>query len=123
MNPAAQIQTMSTESHPAAPPPVTYPPPMAIRSLRKGVNVAYRQGLAVTGMGLLVLSGPVSIAAPFLPVGLPMAVVGAVLLGRNAVWARRWMESVLARHPRVERLAPDWLMTQVFGRKKRAFTD
>jgi hypothetical protein len=123
MNPAAHIPTMPTESHPVAQPPVTYPPPMTIRSLRKGVNVAYRQGLAAAGLGLIALSVPVGIVTPFVPVGLPMAVVGAVLLGRNAVWGRRWMESVLARHPRVERLAPDWLMTQVFGRKKRAFTD
>lgn len=114
---------MPTESHPVAQPPVTYPPPMTIRSLRKGVNVAYRQGLAATGLGLIVLSVPAGIVTPFVPVGLPMAVVGAVLLGRNAVWGRRWMESALARHPRVERMAPGWLRTQVLGRKKRAFTD
>ena len=114
---------MPTESHPVAQPPVTYPPPMTIRSLRKGVNVAYRQGLAAAGLGLLVLSVPVGILTPFVPVGLPMAVVGAVLLGRNAVWGRRWMESVLARHPRIEKMAPGWLMTQVFGRQKRVFGD
>lgn len=115
------INTMPND--PTTTPPVSYPPPMAIRSLRQGVNVAFRQVLAVSGGALLLLSVPVAIATPFLPVGLPMAVVGAVLLGRNAVWGRRWMEGVLDRHPRIERMAPNWLMTQVFGRQKRVFTD
>jgi len=87
------------------------------------VNVAVRQVLAVTGLGLVVLAIPIGIATPFLPIGLPMAIVGAVLLGRNAVWGRRWMESVMARHPRVEKMAPNWLMKAVFGREKRVFAD
>jgi len=29
------------------------------------------------------------------------------------------MERVLARHPRVERMAPNWLMKAVFGRDKK----
>ncbi len=116
------IQTMSSEQN-QAPQSASYPPPMPIRTLRQGVNVAFRQVLAVSGAGMLVLSVPVGIATPFLPFGLPMAVIGAVLLGRNAVWGRRWMESVMTRHPRIEKMAPNWLMTQVFGRKKRAFTD
>ena len=73
--------------------------------LRNGVNVAFRQILALTG--------------PIIPVGLPIAILGVVLLGRNAMWGRRWMESVLARHPRVERFAPNWLMRLVFGRDKK----
>ncbi|WP_291040702.1 hypothetical protein [Hyphomonas sp.] len=124
MNPAAQIQTMSTESHPAAlPPQPTYAPPMTINVPRQGVNVAARQAMALAGLGLIVLSVPVGFATPNLPVGLPMAVVGAVLLGRNAVWGRRWVEGVLRRYPRFEKLAPNWLMTRVFGREKRVFTD
>ncbi|HRK67862.1 MAG TPA: hypothetical protein PKY73_09940 [Hyphomonas sp.] len=85
--------------------------------------MAVRQVLAVTGLGLVVLAIPIGIATPFLPIGLPMAIVGAVLLGRNAVWGRRWMESVMARHPRVEKMAPNWLMKAVFGREKRVFAD
>lgn len=56
---------------------------------------------------------------PFVPIGLPVVILGVVLLGRNSVWGRRWMESVLARHPRVERFAPNWLMKLVFGRDKQ----
>jgi drug/metabolite transporter (DMT)-like permease len=105
------------------PPEPTYAPPMTINVLRQGVNVAVRQVLAFSGLGLIALSVPVGFATPFLPVGLPMAVVGAVLLGRNAVWGRRWMESVLTRYPRIEKMAPNWLMTRVFGREKRVFAD
>ncbi|MDP1554788.1 MAG: hypothetical protein Q8L84_04940 [Hyphomonas sp.] len=101
------------------PPETNFAPPMAINGLRQGVNVAVRQVLALTGLGLIVLAVPVAFATPFIPIGLPMAIVGVVLLGRNAVWGRRWMESVLARHPRVERMAPNWLMKRVFGRDKR----
>ena len=72
--------------------------------LRNGVNVAFRQILALTGLIMIVV---------------PIAILGVVLLGRNAMWGRRWMESVLARHPRVERFAPNWLMRLVFGRDKK----
>lgn len=101
----------------------SYAPPIPIRALRQGVNVAVRQVLALSGLGLIVLAVPVAFATPFIPIGLPMAIVGVVLLGRNAVWGRRWMESVLARHPRIERMAPKWLMRGVFGREKRVFSD
>ncbi len=111
------------DDHSQPPPETSYAPPMKIHVLRQGVNVAMRQGLALIGLVLIVLAVPVAFATPFIPVGLPMAIVGVVLLGRNAVWGRRWMESVLARHPRIERMAPNWLMTRVFGREKRTFND
>lgn len=101
----------------------SYAPPIPIRALRQGVNVAVRQVLAFTGLGLIALAIPVGLATPFLPIGLPMAIVGAVLLGRNAVWGRRWMESMMQRHPRIEKMAPNWLMRGVFGRDKRDFGD
>ena len=50
--------------------------------------------------------------------GLPFGILGVILLGRNSVWGHRWMESVLKRHPRVERFAPNWLMKLVFAREK-----
>jgi len=100
-----------------------YAPPKPIHVLRNGVNVAARQLLAITGLGMIVLAIPIGIATPILPIGLPMAIVGVVLLGRNAVWGRRWMESILARHPRVERMAPNWLMRSVFGREKRIVSE
>ncbi len=96
---------------------------MKINALRQGVNVAVRQMLALLGLVLIVLAVPVAFATPFIPVGLPMAIVGVVLLGRNAVWGRRWMESVLVRHPRLERMAPNWLMKRVFGREKQVSGD
>ncbi|MBK8196938.1 MAG: hypothetical protein IPK75_01115 [Acidobacteria bacterium] len=105
------------------PPEPAFAPPMPIHVFRQGVNVAVRQALALVGLGLIILAVPVAFATPFIPVGLPMGIVGVVLLGRNAVWGRRWMEGVLARHPRVERMAPNWLMKSVFGREKRVFAD
>jgi hypothetical protein len=83
------------------------------------VGGAFRQILAVLGLLLIIVAIPVGIATPFIPVGLPIAIFGVILLGRNAVWGRRWMEGVLARHPSVERFAPHWLMLLVFGREKR----
>lgn len=113
---------MTHETAPLLSQPV-YLPPKPIHVLRNGVNVAARQVLAVSGLGLIALAIPVGIATPFIPVGLPMAIVGVVLLGRNAVWGRRWMEGVMARHPRLERLAPNWLMRSVFGREKRVVSE
>lgn len=113
---------MPPENAPLLNEPV-YAPPKPIHVLRNGVNVAARQMLAVSGLGMIVLAIPVGIATPFLPIGLPMAIVGAVLLGRNAVWGRRWMEGVMLRHPKVERMAPGWLIRSVFGREKRVLPE
>jgi hypothetical protein len=88
-------------------------------TLRHGVNTAFRQILALTGLIMIAVAIPIAFLTPIIPVGLPIAIVGVVLLGRNAVWGRRWMESVLDRHPRVERFAPNWLMRLVFGRDKK----
>lgn len=105
----------------STPPPTqpTYGVPKPVTVLRDGVNVAVRQVLAIVGLVMIVLSVPIAFMTPLIPVGLPIGIVGVVLLGRNAVWGRRWMESVLVRHPRVERFAPNWLMKMVFGRDKR----
>ena len=75
---------------------------------------------------LVILIGvPLAILTPFpfVPIGLPVVILGVVLLGRNAVWGRRWMERVLERHPTVEKYAPDWLMKLVFGRDKAHMHD
>lgn len=89
-----------------------------IDSFRNGVNVAFRQILALLGLVMIIIAIPIAFVTPLLPIGLPIAIVGVVLLGRNAMWGRRWMEGVLERHPRVERFAPNWLMRLVFGRDK-----
>ncbi|MDX1291876.1 MAG: hypothetical protein R3265_03605 [Hyphomonas sp.] len=87
--------------------------------LRNGVNVAFRQILALTGLIMIIVAIPIAFLTPIIPIGLPIAIIGVMLLGRNAIWGRRWMEGVLARHPRVERFAPNWLMRLVFGRDKK----
>lgn len=111
------------ERPPAEPTGRAYGPPRTIHALRSGVHIAARQLLAITGLGMIALAIPIGMATPFIPIGLPMAVIGVVLLGRNAVWGRRWMESVLRRHPRLERMAPSWLMRSVFGREKKREAD
>ena len=89
-----------------------------IGALRDGVNVAVRQLLALAGLIMIIVAIPIAFITPFIPIGLPMAIMGVVLLGRNAVWGRRWMEGMIERHPRLERFAPNWLMRLVFGRDK-----
>lgn len=90
-----------------------------IDSARKHVGGFFRQMLAVVGLMHIAIAIPVGMATPFLPIGLPIAIIGVILLGRNSVWGRRWMEGIMTRHPRVERFAPNWLMRLVFGRDKR----
>ena len=85
------------------------PPQRPADPLRSGFNTAFRQLLALIGLLMIALS---------IPIGLPFGILGVVLLGRNSVWGHRWMESVLKRHPRVERFAPNWLMKLVFAREK-----
>lgn len=84
------------------------------------VRTLVRQAFAFLGLVLIAVAIPIAFVTPLLPIGLPIAILGVVLLGRNSLWGRRWMEGVLDRHPRVERFAPNWLMKAVFGREKRS---
>ncbi|MEM9573019.1 MAG: hypothetical protein AAF996_16255 [Pseudomonadota bacterium] len=83
------------------------------------VRTLIRQAFALLGLLLIAIAIPIAFVTPLLPIGLPIAILGVVLLGRNSLWGRRWMEGVLERHPRVERFAPNWMMKAVFGREKR----
>jgi len=83
------------------------------------VKTLIRQAFALLGLLLIAIAIPIAFVTPLLPIGLPIAILGVVLLGRNSLWGRRWMEGVLERHPRVERFAPNWMMKAVFGREKR----
>lgn len=83
------------------------------------VRTLVRQAFAILGLILIAIAIPIAFVTPLLPIGLPIAILGVVLLGRNSLWGRRWMEGILERHPRVERFAPNWLMKAVFGREKR----
>lgn len=83
------------------------------------IRTLIRQAFALLGLVLIAVAIPIAFVTPLLPIGLPLAILGVVLLGRNSLWGRRWMEGVMERHPRVERFAPNWLMKAVFGREKR----
>lgn len=85
------------------------------------VRALVRQAFALLGLVMIVVAIPIAFVTPLLPIGLPLAILGVALLGRNSLWGRRWMEGVLERHPRVERFAPNWLMKAVFAREKRAY--
>ena len=93
-------------------------PPFGI--VGQGMRTLIRQFFALVGLLMIVIAIPIAFVTPILPIGLPIAIIGVVLLGRNSIWGRNWMERVLARHPRMERFAPNWLMKAVFGRAKRS---
>ena len=86
----------------------------------QSMRTLIRQLFALIGLVMIIIAIPIAFVTPILPIGLPIAIVGVVLLGRNSIWGRNWMESVLARHPRMELFAPNWMMKAVFGRSKRA---
>lgn len=99
-------------------------PPTAepLRAVGDGMRTLIRQAFALLGLALIIIAIPIGFVTPFLPIGLPIAIIGVALLGRNSLWGKRWMEGILERHPRIERLAPNWLMKAVFGREKAAHT-
>ena len=92
--------------------------PMAV--VRQSMRTLVRQIFALLGLVFIIIGVPLAMITPFpfVPIGLPVVILGVVLLGRNSMWGRRWMESVLHRYPTVERFAPNWLMKLVFGREK-----
>ncbi len=97
-------------------------PVQPIAAVGQGMRTLLRQFLAILGVVHIMVGVPLAMITPFpfVPIGLPVVIVGVVLLGRNSVWGRRWMESILDRWPTIERFAPHWLMKLVFGRDKRS---
>ena len=92
-----------------------------IAAVGTGMRTLVRQLFALLGLILIIIGVPIAVLTPFpfIPIGLPIVILGVVLLGRNSLWGRNWMEGVLARHPKIERFAPNWLMRLVFARAKR----
>ena len=93
-----------------------------VKAVRNGVQTLMRQFLAVLGIVHIMVGIPLAMLTPFpfVPIGLPIVIIGVVLLGRNSVWGRMWMEKTINRWPGVEHFAPNWLMRLVFGRDKRS---
>ena len=91
--------------------------PLAV--VGSSVRTLVRQAFALLGLLLIIIAIPIAFVTPFLPIGLPIAIIGVVLLGRNSLWGKNWMEGVMRRHPKIERFAPNWLMKAIFGREKR----
>ena len=96
-------------------------PGQPIAAVSQGMRTLVRQCFALLGLVLIIIGVPIAILTPFpfVPIGLPIVILGVALLGRNSLWGRNWMEGVLARHPSIERFAPNWLMKLVFGREKK----
>ena len=103
---------------PPTPPPQGGPTFDPARGVARSVGAIIRGTLALLGLLLIPVGVIIAFLTPFLPIGLPIVILGVVLLARNAVWGRRWMQGVLARHPRLARFAPDWLMKLIFGESK-----
>lgn len=95
-------------------------PEKPFRAVRTGARKIVRQLLALLGLFLILIGVPIAIMTPFpfVPIGLPIVILGVILLGRFSIWGHNWMERVMARHPRIERMAPNWVLQLVFGRDK-----
>lgn len=95
--------------------------PRTMGALGNGARTLVRQTFALLGLFLIVIGVPLAIMTPFpfVPIGLPVVIFGVMLLGRNSIWGRNWMEGIIRRYPQVERYAPNWLMQVVFAREKR----
>ncbi len=96
-------------------------PPAPVAMVIQSVRKVFRQFLALLGLFLIMIGVPLAMLTPFpfVPIGLPVVIIGVVLLGRNSVWGHQLMEAMLHKWPNIERFAPNWLMQLVFGREKR----
>lgn len=83
----------------------------------RSVMSLLRAVLAVLGAFLIVIGVPIAFVTPFpfVPIGLPIVILGVVLLARNSMIGKRWMQSMLQRHPTLERFAPHWLLNLILG--------
>jgi len=80
-----------------------------------GVRIVVRQALALVGLFLVILSIPIGFLTPFLPIGLPIGVLGSALLARNSVWGQQLIKGILERYPKLYRLTPSWLLKLITG--------
>ena len=62
--------------------------PKPIGSIRNGVNVALRQILALIGLVMIIVAIPIAFVTPLLPIGLPIAIVGATVSGARLLLDR-----------------------------------
>tara|TARA_Y100000815_G_C13274439_1_gene474361 strand:- start:366 stop:701 length:336 start_codon:yes stop_codon:yes gene_type:complete len=87
------------------------------RTAVEGLMAVLRPILALLGAFLIVIGVPLAMMTPipFVPIGLPVVILGTVLLARNSLAGRRWMQNMLHRHPKLERFAPNWLLKLIFG--------
>ena len=90
------------------------------RFVQQGVMAVLRASLAGLGLVLVPSGVVIALATPILPIGLPIVILGVVLVARNAPWGRRFFQAILARYPRLERFAPDWLLRLIFGDHDKA---
>jgi riboflavin transporter FmnP len=60
--------------------------------------------MSLLGVVLVVLSFPIGVLTPFIPVGLPIAILGLVLIGRNSRVGKGMILSTARRHPRARSL-------------------
>lgn len=75
--------------------------------MEAGFWAIVRAILAVMG-GFFILIGLILFPLP-IPLGLPLILVGLVLLARNATWAKAWVMRLAKRHPGLTEKAPRWL--------------
>ena len=76
-----------------------------------------RAGLAGCGI-ILVLIGILT-PFPMVPIGLTVALSGIALVARNSDSGRAWLARMIDRHPRFQRMLPDWLRSLIFGEPGR----
>ncbi|MEM7774113.1 MAG: hypothetical protein AAF732_00780 [Pseudomonadota bacterium] len=60
--------------------------------------------LSLIGFVLVVLSIPIGALTPFIPIGLPMALIGLVLIGRNSRFGKSLIVTSARRYPRTRQL-------------------
>ena len=91
-----------------------------LKNTLASVQGVLRPVLALLGIILIIIGVPIAILTPFpfVPIGLPIVILGCVLLARNSMSGRRWMQSTLERYPTLERFAPSWLLKLILGESK-----
>ena len=89
----------------------------SVAAAKGGVVALFRPVLAVLGVILIIIGVPIAFLTPipFIPIGLPIVIIGVMLLARNSLTGRRWMQGMIAKHPSLKRFAPNWLLKLIFG--------
>ena len=67
------------------------------------IVLVLRAIFVAVGLALMAIAIPLGFITPFIPIGLPLGILGLILVATASKTAHRWITNALKRHPAIWR--------------------